>query len=444
MSASQLKGQCSDAACNYVEGLEMKRGFLLSSPKPKHKQLLFSTTPNTDPWSSQLPQHILDLIPKKIDTLDDLIRFSWVCKTWRLSALPFTSFKPFNKPWLIVPYTNDHVSKTGTACDKTLGFFDLSTRKLYKVDLPEIANHRICGSCRGGWLVTVNSFGDIQLLHPFARKVISLAPVTALPGVVSCYYNERQNLVYDVKNYGSVCTIASNCMREFYIYKAVMLPCAGVVMVIHGLNKMLAFCKVSDENKKWISVEGCEGNFNDVTIFKGEFYAVKHNGSVYVVCGGFDTSLTPFVKFVIGQPVNWGYYKKYLVEARGELFLLDRIRYQLQPGHDEADRTLVFSIKKIIDLNGKIIELNEPKFVSVDYIGKDCAVFVGWNDSFARLTSDVPDCKGNSIYFTDDFVDGVSDMNNVNIGSILENFVNEPIGRQDIGAWDMKANVLTD
>ncbi|KAF9620568.1 hypothetical protein IFM89_013233 [Coptis chinensis] len=382
MSASQLKGQCSDAACNYVEGLEMKRGFLLSSPKPKHKQLLFSTTPNTDPWSSQLPQHILDLIPKKIDTLDDLIRFSWVCKTWRLSALPLLPSNLFNKPWLIVPYTNDHVSKTGTACDKTLGFFDLSTRKLYKVDLPEIANHRICGSCRGGWLVTVNSFGDIQLLHPFARKVISLAPVTALPGVVSCYYSERQNLVYDVKNYGSLCTIASNCMREFYIYKAVMLPCAGVVMVIHGLNKMLAFCKLT---------------------------------------GGIirSTWLKP-----------------------GRIVLLDRIRYQLQPGHDEADRTLVFSIKKIIDLNGKIIELNEPKFVSVDYIGKDCAVFVGWNDSFARLTSDVPDCKGNSIYFTDDFVDGVSDMNNVNIGSILENFVNEPIGRQDIGAWDMKANVF--
>ncbi|KAF9622047.1 hypothetical protein IFM89_029331 [Coptis chinensis] len=413
----------------------MKRGFLLSSPKPKHKQL-FSTTPNTDPWSSQLPQHILYLIPKKIDTLNDLIRFSCVCKTWRLSALPLLPSNLFNKPWLIVPYTNDHVSKTGTACDKTLGFFDLSTRQLYKVDLPEIANHRICGSCRGGWLVTVNSFGDIQLLHPFTRKVISLAPVTALPGVVSCYYNERQNLVYDVKNYGSLCTIASNCMREFYIYKAVMLPWAGVVMVVHGLNKMLAFCKVSDENKKWISVQGvCEGNFNDVTIFKGEFYAVKNNGSVWVVHGGFDTSSSPFVKFVIGQPDNWGYYKKYLVEAKGELFLLDRVRYPLEPGDDEADRTLVFSIKKLIEWNG-------PKFVSVNYIGKDCAVFVGCNDSFACLTSDVPDCKGNSIYFTDDFVDGVSNMNNVNIGSILENFVNEPIARQDIGVWDMTADVF--
>ncbi|KAF9617016.1 hypothetical protein IFM89_033086 [Coptis chinensis] len=268
-----------------------------------------------------------------------------------------------------------------------------------------------------------------QVLHPFSKKVTSLAPVIQLPGVVGCHYNDRQKLVFDVIKNEAVCTITSSCMREFYIYKAVMLPGDGIVMVIHGLDRKLAFCKVSDENKKWISIEGDgEGKFNDVTIFKREFYAVKDNGNVYVV-RGFDSSSTLFVKLAIHEPDKLGYYKKYLVEVKGELFLLNRVRYPLEPGDEEADLTLVYVIKKI--------ELNGPKWVSVDNFDNDCAMFVGCNDSFTRLTSDVPDCKGNSIYFTDDFVDGVADMDNN-----LENFVKEPIGCQDIGVWDMTSDVF--
>ncbi|PIA64859.1 hypothetical protein AQUCO_00100373v1 [Aquilegia coerulea] len=91
------------------------------------------------------------------------------------------------------------------------------------------------------------------------------------------------------------------------------------------------------------------------------------------------------------------YYKKHLVEGKGELFLLRRVRCAMEPGAGEAHLTLAFVIKKI-DLTG-------PKWVSVEDLDKDSAVFVGNNDFFSLSASNVPGCKGNCIYFTDDCLD---------------------------------------
>ncbi|KAF9609744.1 hypothetical protein IFM89_018192 [Coptis chinensis] len=325
-------------------------------------------------------------------------------------------------PWLIVPYGEGYFRGRGTIHNKTAGFFSLSNRQLYKVKIQELANHRICGSCRGGWLVTVNSGGEIQVLHPFSKSVIKLPPVTQLPGVVGSYCTMIRNLVYKVKKKQLIYTISSKRMREIYIDKAVMSRTTGVVMVIHGFDRKLAFCRIGDKNKKWISVKGAiAGKFNDITLYNGDFYAVKDNGNVYVV-SGLGVLLRPFVKLVIRETTNYSYYKKYLVEAKGELFLIMRVRgYPMEAENLDAELTVSFIIKKI-DFNG-------PEWVHVDNFDEDCAVFVGCNDSFTRLTSDVPECKGNCIYFTDDC-----------LGNNLEGFVDKPFG--DVGVWDLTADVV--
>ncbi|KAL5698203.1 hypothetical protein ACHQM5_029273 [Ranunculus cassubicifolius] len=376
---------------------------------------------------SQLPSHLLDYlldhITKSLD-LDDLLRFSCVCKYFR--SFSSSLLPPPHLPWLIVPY-NGYFSRKGTIFNQTLGFMSFKNpKKIYKVKLPEIANRRICGSCKGGWLITIHENGEIQLLHPFKKSVIELPPVTELPNVCTTVADNK--LVYFVPNRTmGMNAIASSDMREFYVYKGVMsstCPANGIVMVIHGVERKLAFCRPRSD-KEWRVLRGDNRDFEDIVISKGDFYAVQDGGHVFVICG-LDGS-SPFVKLVIADPCKRIYLKKHLVESHGELFLLTRVRYPTEPGDEKAHLTMAMMITKI--------DVSEPKWMDHKNIDKDCAMFVGCNESFTLLTSRVPACKGNSIYFTDDCLEPF-------MADRLENFVEESYGGHDIGIYNNADGVL--
>ncbi|KAF5190210.1 F-box skip23-like protein [Thalictrum thalictroides] len=370
---------------------------------------------------AQLPHHLydylLDYISKSFD-LDDLIRFSLVCKKWESFAKPL--LPPKLLPWLIMPY-NGYSCET-TVFNQTLGFFSFHNRKTYKVETPQIADRRICGSCKGGWLITLHKNGEIQVFHPFSKKLINLPPVTELPGVVGPVFTKDNSVLYRVLAKGKMENILAGKMCEFYIYKAVMFsdcPSNGVVIVIYGFERKLACCRPG-KDKNWIPLKGNNNcNFEDVILHQGNFYAVQDKGHVYVL-GGIGSS-SPFVKLVLSEPDRIMYYKKHLVDCKGELFLLRRIRYPMEPGDEEAHLTMAFTIKKI-DLTGR-------KWVDVQDLDKDSAVFIGTNDFFSLSASNVPGCKGNSIYFTDDCLDQfVSD-------GYLDCLEDDIYGGHDIGIY---------
>ncbi|PIA64852.1 hypothetical protein AQUCO_00100370v1 [Aquilegia coerulea] len=346
---------------------------------------------------TQLPgdlhDQLLENIAKSFD-LDDLLCFSLVCKKWESIATPL--LPPKLLPLLIVPY-NGFTSET-TVFNQTLGFYSFDNEKTYKIETPQVANRRICGSCKGGWLITLHKNGEIQVFHPFSKKLINLPPVTEFPGVIGPLFTKGNSFLYNVASKGRRENVLAEKMCEFYIYKSVMFsefPSKGVVIVIYGFSRRLAYCRPG-KDKKWIPLKGDDNsNFEDVILHQGKFYAVQDDGNVYVL-GGIGSS-SPSVELVLSEPYRYMYYKKHLVECKGDLFLVSRIRNPLEPGDEEAHLTTGFDIKKI-DLSG-------PSWVSVDNIDKDSAVFVGNNDFFSLSPLNVPGCKGNHIYFTDDCLD---------------------------------------
>ncbi|KAL5720817.1 hypothetical protein ACHQM5_013449 [Ranunculus cassubicifolius] len=374
-----------------------------------------------DRWS-HLSEHLFHFIAKKLE-LVDLIRFSCVCQPWK--SLASSLLPPKLNPWLIVPY-GGYKSREGTVWNNNLGFFNLSNHTVYKVRMPEMAKRRICGSCRGGWLITLHDNGEIQLLHPFSKAVINLPPITELPGVGGSFVDDDNDLVYDIPTgYGKEDhrnNIISTCIREFYIFKAVMSSYnsrTGIVMAIHGLARHLAFCRPG-KDQTWSPLkEDVDGRFTDITFYQGKFYAVQNGGSVFVV-DGLDTS-SPFVKLVIASPRDYTLDKYYLIESLGEMLWISRTRYIPGGGFDyfEEDppsyKTSDFRVKKLV--------VDVPKLVDVNDLGDDRALFVGYNDSFSLSTSDNPGCKGNSIYFTDDN---------------FEEYTDQPFGGHDLGVFHLK------
>ncbi|PIA64860.1 hypothetical protein AQUCO_00100374v1 [Aquilegia coerulea] len=107
---------------------------------------------------AELPDQLLNNIVKRFADLDDLLCFSLVCKRWESFAKQL--LPPKLLPWLIVPY-NGYTSET-TVFNQTLGFFSFYNQRTYKVETPQIADRRICSSCKGGWLITLHQNGEIQ------------------------------------------------------------------------------------------------------------------------------------------------------------------------------------------------------------------------------------------------------------------------------------------
>ncbi|KAF9609743.1 hypothetical protein IFM89_018191 [Coptis chinensis] len=381
-------------------------------------------------WS-QIPDHLLELITILLN-LDDLVRFSCVCRPWRSHATPLLVPNLNLIPWLIVPYGNYTCKIASNICDKTLGFFNIQDGKTYKIDTPQLADRRICGSCSGGWLVTVHENSEIQVYHPFSKKVIQLPPVTKLPGVTGCFIGRRNELYYVVPNRPhfsyrvlemSTTTMSSSEVRERYIYKAIMSPSTGIVMVIQGRFRTLAVCRVG-RVKKWYSVKGdIEGMYNDIAIYNREFYAVNDFGQVFVV-SSVDSG-RPVIKLVISGPYGFDYCKSYLVECKGELLLLRRVC-------NNNCVTACFMINKLDFSGPRWVEVKHLNRGYVDDVGKDCAMFVGYNDSFCISTSSFTGYEEHSVYFTGDIL-----KRGLSFASELQETI-----YGDLGVFNLKNDVI--
>ncbi|KAF5186833.1 hypothetical protein FRX31_023580, partial [Thalictrum thalictroides] len=198
-----------------------------------------------------------------------------------------------------------------------------------------VINHRICGSCKGGWLVTVHEDREIQ--------------------------EKNKNCLY----YAIGVRTSEGCT----IVVKVIMSCShvkkAIVMVLQGFPKKLAFCRIGKDTK-WNIVNGDDNaRLVDVTFYQGKFYTVRNSG---------------------------------------KLLLVARSRYEPEVDYDLLEEDYLISYERksftVYKLN-----FNAPKWVKVSYLGKYCPLFVGFNQSFSFKTSDFPGCKGNCVYFSDDYVD---------------------------------------
>ncbi|KAF9608712.1 hypothetical protein IFM89_010844 [Coptis chinensis] len=239
-----------------------------------------------------LPDHLLDLIVQRL-RLPDKLRFSCVCKEWRSMCGPL-QFRN-HLPWLIVPHQDYVTSKPGTMAfdNKDVGFFSLCDEKIYKAEIPEITNRRICGSFPGGWLMTVHENSEVQLFNPFSRSLVYLPPLTEFPGVQEILLpkNEGEGSQYTGAGLESQYRFSLKSMRDRFIVKVVMssssVTSGTIIMAIQGIERTLAFYRIGGDQDIWVPVTTDKKScfFRDLTYYRGNFYAVHNNGYVVVVHG---------------------------------------------------------------------------------------------------------------------------------------------------------------
>ncbi|KAJ6386131.1 hypothetical protein OIU77_029155 [Salix suchowensis] len=126
-------------------------------------------------------------------------------------------------------------------------------------------------------------------------RIRELGHEYVLQHVSSSSFTDAGNLYME-----KVVMIWLNCETEF------------VLLTIH-VSGRLAMFKSGD--KRWTIINEMPSPFDDVFVYKGRFYAVDDTGRTVVVA--LDTDLG-----LVGNPI-FGGDKKYLVESKGDLLLVD-------------------------------------------------------------------------------------------------------------------------
>ncbi|KAJ0786328.1 hypothetical protein HanOQP8_Chr02g0054121 [Helianthus annuus] len=277
-------------------------------------------------------------------------------------------------------------------------FFSLSDDKIYRISLPEASTvRRRCGSSHG-WLVYLEETPAVFVINPLTRVKHHLPPLCSFPNVVnfSVYNVGREYTLKTVEGDVYTCSLKEmrNSLLKKWCFRRVRLMRIWIIMRLRLLTRRVILRTVGRG-----------------MMFGGCFYAVSKYGTIAVcdICGDLPNGV-PNISF-IHMPLQVGGDMQYLVSLGDELLLVTQY---LELGF-HAYKTTEFRVFKLVLKDGwmwkSVVELD------------DWALFVGENSSVAIRASDFEGCKGNKIYFTDDYSEWNYDGAN---------------GDHDLGVYDLE------
>ncbi|CAI0407896.1 unnamed protein product [Linum tenue] len=348
-------------------------------------------------WS-QLPSDLLERISKRLDTATEILRFRSVCNSWRSSASPYGC--RLSRAFQILP--SDDFVKT------SIGFY-LSKRTVYLIGLPD-SRHL------GGRLVKIEE--DIpnrkRLLNPLSRY-----PLKSLPENFPRLLDLREVFVkelgqeYVLRHIGYMPNSSSFAdAGDQYMEKVAMMwldpdsqreTSEFVLLTTHLSGKLAIF---SSADRKWTITGETGSPYDNVIVHKGKLLAVDNTGKVVSVSKDADLTL-------VANPV-FGGDKKYLVQSSKDQLLLVDMYLSIDTGEENFDIGEEFmghlaQYMRERKVRFKVYRLDgeEKTWVELGSLG-DTVLFIG-DDSvsaFAASSSDLYGCKGNCIFFVDDFYYG--------------------------------------
>ncbi|CAL5402324.1 hypothetical protein CsSME_00025696 [Camellia sinensis var. sinensis] len=358
-------------------------------------------------WS-QLPRELLDLIAKHLQSEIDLIRFRSICSSWRSSVSSIHDPTPSRFP--ILP--NEGIS------DTSWGFY-LSKRTIFRLGLPQ--PHRQTppnDDDDGGWLIKIEQDLPLRthLLNPLSRSEFKPLPDTFprnldLLRYRVCELGHEYILQYiNYRPFANSISDAGNLYMEKVAFCS--MGCLGsgfesaVLLTIHVSGKLAMF-KFGD--RRWTIIDDFPSPYDDVIVFDGKFYAVDNTGRTVAVNVNSSSSSdsTPIVDLIAHSV--FGGDKKILVKSGAELLLVDTY-LSVGPEDDLAfdegfefyeefdcytnERTVRFKVFRL--------DRSEQKWVELENLG-DRMLFLGDNCTFSASASEFSGCKGNCIFFTDNY-----------------------------------------
>ncbi|KAH6782773.1 hypothetical protein C2S52_000335 [Perilla frutescens var. hirtella] len=343
-------------------------------------------------WS-ELPPELLQTVATNLPTISDYIRFRAVCRNWWLAARISPPYLPREFPWLMLPLSRSSNRR---------GFYNPLTSNLHRLTLPEASHSRRRAGSSLGWLVLIDESPSIFTINPLTRDRVSLPPLSSFPNVTNFdfYSIGREYTVRSPENDLNFYSLRE--MRDAFIKKVILSHSPYddsnfFAFAILNRHENLAYCKNGDES--WRIIDEARLYSEDVIYFNSAFHAVDRFGSI-AICD-VSNGESPVVKLIhVEQQIDGD--MKYLVDAMGDLLLVARhldfeidIEYYL-----EVCKTVKFNVFRF-DWNGRKWE----SLASLD----DKVLLLGENSSLALRASDYAGCRGNRIYFTDDYSGANSD-----------------------------------
>ncbi|KAG7570515.1 F-box domain [Arabidopsis thaliana x Arabidopsis arenosa] len=347
-------------------------------------------------WAT-LPNDMLVLISKSLESSFDLVKFRSVCSSWRNAAAePKRRLLPL-QDFPIIPGNGGRLFP-----DSALGF-RLSQRIILLIK----PHHEQADSIIGGWLIKVKEDFHIprklSLPHPLADY--------------SRFFPRRFSRVLDMSKFK-----VREMGREFNLH---CLDTGGYSFNSPYTQKTVVKYLDSDEESRFVlltilvsgyldvsgklavftswdqawTVINEDGCFCDVILFHGCFFAVEDDGRTVVV------DFSSMKLTMVASPV-FGGEKKVLVESCGDLLLVDMylgIKF-------DAISLWNFEEEDYMEHNGvfgneithkikvfKLVE-REKSWVEVKDLG-DKILFLGDESTFSASASDILPLYGGSVFF---------------------------------------------
>ncbi|CAI9786510.1 unnamed protein product [Fraxinus pennsylvanica] len=323
-----------------------------------------STTIIIVDWSELTPA-LLQTIAGNLRRQADYIRFRAVCSSWRAAAPLTPRHIPREFPWLMLRPGRSALFPHRRA------FLDALSNKIHLLTLPEASLSRRRVGSSHGWLILIDESPSIFLINPITRAKVNLPALSTFPNVLN----------FDFYSVGREYTLRSpdadvyNCnlrkMRDSFIKKVILShnpynDSNFTAFAILNWSGDLAYCEKGENSWKFID------------------------------------EARSYCEDPIGGDMQ------YLVDAMGELLLITRyLELETDPERvehqfDNVYKTVKFCVWRL-DLSG-------PKWERIMTLG-DRVLFLGENLSLAILATDYPGCKGNRIYFADDYSEANYDGN---------------------------------
>ncbi|XP_074289470.1 F-box protein At2g17036-like [Silene latifolia] len=182
-----------------------------------------------------LPLDLLSFIVLKLETFEDFINFSAVCRCWNHASSSVKhqwSAKP-NVPWLLLAENN----KDNPICVRKI--FNLSNNKCYNLNLPETFGARCWGSSYGWVAMIIDRNFDVQLFNPITKAQIPFPSLRPLYDGDESDEDDESYRHWFLSSFADrliVLKVPQNNNYEF------------VVLVIHEYYQSLAFARQGDQS----------------------------------------------------------------------------------------------------------------------------------------------------------------------------------------------------
>ncbi|KAK1280438.1 hypothetical protein QJS04_geneDACA002821 [Acorus gramineus] len=359
-------------------------------------------------WSD-IHKDIVDSILKQIEHLSDYIRLGSICKSWQSSMVDIPRPLHLGFPFLLL---SRRTTTTGNN-RRDYALYSPFERKVHPVKLPDRPPSpvRCIGSSSNGWVCMIDDSLRIYMFNPFSNALVLLPPLsrTNLNLISDPKPSSHGSLEFAVKDEfieGYQVMMFGEGMRDHYIYKAVWsaeptdpLNCA--IFLCLRISTSMYYCRPGDA--RWTMIKTQLDYVSDAIFYKDNLYLVDNDTEIATIDllhqgGGQGITVPKLEVKAYETKLDVDLFglrtRKYLVAGpSGLLFILRHYKYSFRCVYERRHLTFEFRVFKLDEMGTQWVETK-----SLD----DGVLFLGMNSSIWVSSRNFKECKGNSIYFTDD------------------------------------------